>query len=97
MQAKFQTWFVPRFAANLDPELLTQELDGLMNGVYFGWARLVAAGKDDRVHKMVMNVGNRPTFADGAGQTVVSLLLLSRAPSAISSLRYGLHYQSAAI
>lgn len=49
-----------------------KELDGLMNGVYFGWARLVAEGKDDKVYKMVMNVGNRPTFADGAGQTIVS-------------------------
>jgi FAD synthase len=92
VRAKFQKWFEPRFAANLDPELLTQELDGLMNGVYFGWARLVAAGKDDRVYKMVMNVGNRPTFADGAGQTVVSLLLLSAAPSAFYFLQYGLHH-----
>ncbi|GAQ88417.1 riboflavin kinase [Klebsormidium nitens] len=56
--------------ANLAPELLVKELDGLMNGVYFGWARLVAEGKDDKVYKMVMNVGNRPTFADGAGQTI---------------------------
>lgn len=56
--------------ANLDPEALAAELAGLHRGVYFGYARL----PDDVAHadwcKCVVNVGERPTFADGDGVTV---------------------------
>ncbi len=59
--------------ANIDPLPLASRLEGLPNGVYFGWARLEASSapsagdegkrppEDCEVHKMVMNVGRRPT------------------------------------
>lgn len=60
------------FAANLDPVELPPEFLELSKGVYFGWARQDSADKlDGGVYKMVMNIGNRPTFADGEGVTVV--------------------------
>lgn len=58
--------------ANLNPEDLPQEVRALAKGVYFGWAQVRASGMDERVHKMVMNIGNRPTFADSEAVTVVS-------------------------
>ena len=62
--------------ANIDPLPLAEKLEGLPNGVYFGWARLEApAGwpeADGRAHKMVMNVGRRPTVS-GAGETAISV------------------------
>lgn len=55
--------------ANLSPEDVAEELTDLPPGVYFGWARLEAPSgsppEDFKVHKMVMNVGKRPTFDDG--------------------------------
>lgn len=55
--------------ANMDPEPLQQQLQQLPQGVYFGWAQLtLAAGgppADGAVHKMVMNVGRRPTVNTG--------------------------------
>ncbi|EFN59949.1 hypothetical protein CHLNCDRAFT_14012, partial [Chlorella variabilis] len=45
--------------ANLPPAPLAQQLAELPAGVYFGWPEA-----DRRVHKMVMNIGRRPTFGD---------------------------------
>ena len=42
-----------------------EALEGLSNGVYFGFAKL--EGEAGMGHKMVLNVGNRPTFVDGDG------------------------------
>mmetsp|Transcript_7828 Transcript_7828/g.23532 ORF Transcript_7828/g.23532 Transcript_7828/m.23532 type:complete len:455 (-) Transcript_7828:3051-4415(-) len=51
--------------ANIDPAPLADVLAGLPKGVYLGWAALDApAGWPDAdrgVHKMVMNIGTRPT------------------------------------
>ena len=62
--------------ANIDPVPLAGTLKDLPNGVYFGWARLDApAGwprEDGQVHKMVMNIGRRPTVSK-AGETAVSV------------------------
>lgn len=65
------------------------------NGVYFGWAKL--QGEDAQAHKMVMNVGNRPTFVDGDGVSGVFVLYfrickmpyccLSVIPDVLSPLR----------
>lgn len=55
--------------ANMDPVPLQQQLQQLPRGVYFGWAQLEAPGDwpaaDSAVHKMVMNVGRRPTVNTG--------------------------------
>jgi len=56
--------------ANLAPELLTAELSKMRRGVYFGYARLPNDVKHRRWCKCVVNVGERPTFADGEGVTV---------------------------
>jgi riboflavin kinase len=57
--------------ANMDPVPLQQQLQQLPRGVYFGWAQLDAPGEwpaaDSAVHKMVMNVGRRPTVNTGKG------------------------------
>ena len=62
--------------ANIDPLPLAGILKDLPNGVYFGWARLEAPSgwpqKDGEVHKMVMNVGRRPTVS-GEGESSVSV------------------------
>ena len=65
--------------ANLEPtEAFSQAArqsgaPAMRRGVYYGWAR-VMANDSDGVHgfvvKAVINVGKRPTFADGAGDTV---------------------------
>lgn len=60
-------------AANLNPEDLPQEIVDLPKGVYFGWVQVRATGVDRGVHKMVMNIGQRPTFGDSDTITVVSL------------------------
>lgn len=53
--------------ANIDPVPLADTLRQLPKGVYFGWASLDAADPADRgVHKMVMNIGRRPTVSQGA-------------------------------
>ena len=61
---------------NIDPVPLASTLKDLPNWVYFGWARLEApAGwpeADRQVHKMVMNIGRRPTVSE-AGETAVSV------------------------
>ena len=41
---------------------------GLARGVYYGWARL--AGEAGPPRKAVLNIGRRPTFADGAGDSI---------------------------
>jgi riboflavin kinase len=57
--------------ANLDiAELGADALARLPRGVYFGWARLAnppagSPADDSQVHKMVMNVGARPTVNAG--------------------------------
>lgn len=56
--------------ANMDPAPLAQHLQHMPQGVYFGWAQLDPPGGwatgDAAVHKMVMNVGRRPTVNTGA-------------------------------
>jgi riboflavin kinase len=59
--------------ANINPGPLQEKLERMPAGVYFGWAKLDAGENapevDNQVHKMVMNIGKRPTFenvdADG--------------------------------
>jgi riboflavin kinase len=55
--------------ANMDPAALEQQLQQLSQGVYFGWAQLDhpqgSPAADAAVHKMVMNVGRRPTVNPG--------------------------------
>jgi riboflavin kinase len=55
--------------ANMDPGPLEQQLQQLERGVYFGWAQLDppegSPAVDAAVHKMVMNVGRRPTVNTG--------------------------------
>ncbi|KAJ9527679.1 hypothetical protein QJQ45_025951 [Haematococcus lacustris] len=58
--------------ANMDPGALEEQLRGLAPGVYYGWARLLPgeaggswSAEDTSVHKMVMNVGCRPTVNAG--------------------------------
>ena len=60
-------------AANLNPDDLPQEMVDLPKGVYFGWVQVRATDVDRGVHKMVMNIGQRPTFGDSDAITVVSL------------------------
>eukprot|EP00197_Chlamydomonas_leiostraca_P008743 CAMPEP_0202862592 /NCGR_PEP_ID=MMETSP1391-20130828/3577_1 /ASSEMBLY_ACC=CAM_ASM_000867 /TAXON_ID=1034604 /ORGANISM="Chlamydomonas leiostraca, Strain SAG 11-49" /LENGTH=433 /DNA_ID=CAMNT_0049542141 /DNA_START=140 /DNA_END=1441 /DNA_ORIENTATION=+ len=70
--------------ANIDPAPLEQVLAGLPRGVYFGWARLDAAhdagwSEDDlQVHKMVMNVGRRPTVNTGDEAATVEVHIMHR-------------------
>ena len=71
--------------ANMEPETCVQQAAAqapfatpraLRRGVYYGWARVVgdgsssAGGVHGGVVKAVVNVGKRPTFADGSGDTV---------------------------
>jgi len=57
--------------ANLSPDEVGEAAGRLPRGVYFGWAVLEGAQREDgAVHKMVMNIGRRPTFVDGDGITV---------------------------
>jgi len=55
--------------ANIDPAPLQGVVGKLPRGVFFGWAKLeVGPGEpaeDGAVHKMVMNVGRRPTVNTG--------------------------------
>ena len=64
--------------ANMEPEKCmaqaaeqapTGTSDTLRRGVYYGWARVVG-DVHGGVVKAVVNVGKRPTFADGSGDTV---------------------------
>jgi hypothetical protein len=56
--------------ANIDPAPLQDKLATLPRGVYFGWAQLDppagSPAEDGAVHKMVMNIGARPTVNTGA-------------------------------
>jgi len=66
--------------ANLPPEPLQDRIGTLPAGVYFGWAQLQSGkGSDGEVHKMVMNIGYRPTYDDGGGLTVELHILHSYA------------------
>jgi riboflavin kinase len=56
--------------ANLDPDVLREALEKMRRGVYFGYARLPDDARHGRWCKCVVNVGQRPTFADGEGVTV---------------------------
>jgi riboflavin kinase len=57
--------------ANMDPAVLSAELSGMRRGVYFGFARLPDDTDDGSAwEKCVINVGQRPTFADGDGVTI---------------------------
>lgn len=66
--------------ANIDPLPLAARLAALPRGVYFGWARLDAeAGSpeaDGAVHKMVMNIGMRPTVNTGDEAPTVEVHVL---------------------
>lgn len=53
--------------ANIDPIPLQDRLNLLESGVYFGYARLEG---EECAHKMVMNIGRRPTFEDGGNPDV---------------------------
>ncbi|KAG1657679.1 hypothetical protein FOA52_013773 [Chlamydomonas sp. UWO 241] len=63
--------------ANIDPEPLAGILEGMPKGVYFGWAQLDAPPDwpeaDRAVHKMVMNVGRRPTVEQGNERAAVTV------------------------
>ncbi|MCO5565053.1 hypothetical protein L7F22_018724 [Adiantum nelumboides] len=48
--------------ANLSIDSLPSEVARLPKGVYFGCAQVIGEGFDSDVHRMVMNIGNRPTF-----------------------------------
>lgn len=53
--------------ANIPPDM--EQLRDLPAGVYFGWAQVVSPAEkrgsnSNTVHKMVMNIGKRPTFKD---------------------------------
>lgn len=67
--------------ANMDPEPIQQQLQQLPQGVYFGWAQLDpsdgSAAADADIHKMVMNVGCRPTVNTGEEVQLVGISLLS--------------------
>jgi riboflavin kinase len=55
--------------ANLPPEEIDPAtLAALPRGVYYAWAAL--AGEAGPPRKAVLNIGARPTFADGTGDTV---------------------------
>ncbi len=60
--------------ANIDPAPLAAKLEKLPRGVYFGYARLEApagwSDADRAVHKVVMNIGKRPTASEGADSDV---------------------------
>lgn len=57
----------------------------MSKGVYCGWAQVLGENLDAGVHIMAMNIGNRPTFADADGVTVVSCLI--QAPILHCSIR----------
>ncbi len=56
--------------ANMDPAVLAPQLERMRRGVYFGFARLPDDPNNASWSKCVINVGQRPTFADGAGVTI---------------------------
>ena len=64
--------------ANIDPVPMGEKIAELPEGVYFGWAKVDCGpgvpAEDSKVHKMVMNVGKRPTFVgNGDGESDVSV------------------------
>lgn len=83
--------------ANMDPEPLAQQLQQLERGVYFGWAQLTPPAGwpavDAAVHKMVMNVGRRPTVNTGT----TSAGTLARAGGGRCTRGTRLNAQSAAL
>ena len=56
--------------ANMDPAVLAPQLERMRRGVYFGFARLPDDPDNASWSKCVINVGQRPTFADGDGVTI---------------------------
>eukprot|EP00878_Enallax_costatus_P002360 GHUV01002536.1.p1 GENE.GHUV01002536.1~~GHUV01002536.1.p1 ORF type:complete len:437 (+),score=125.17 GHUV01002536.1:127-1437(+) len=66
--------------ANMDPEPLQEQLQQLPQGVYFGWAQVDGPegwpAVDSDVHKMVMNVGRRPTVNEGDEAATVEVHIL---------------------
>ena len=60
------------FVTNRQASGVRNELPKLAKGVYFGYAQLEGE-KESR--QMVMNVGNRPTFADGDEVSVCKFCL----------------------
>jgi riboflavin kinase len=66
--------------ANIPPACLAASGRPLPFGVYFGWAQVElpagAPAADRGVHKMVMNVGRRPTVNAGGEDASVELHLL---------------------
>ena len=49
---------------------MAPQLERMRRGVYFGFARLPDDPDNDSWSKCVINVGQRPTFADGDGVTI---------------------------
>lgn len=68
--------------ANLPPAPLREQLAALPDGVYFGWAQLDVDDSwpeaDRQVHKMVMNIGRRPTFGDKEPELSVEAHIMHR-------------------
>eukprot|EP00200_Dunaliella_tertiolecta_P007165 CAMPEP_0202375320 /NCGR_PEP_ID=MMETSP1127-20130417/6009_1 /ASSEMBLY_ACC=CAM_ASM_000462 /TAXON_ID=3047 /ORGANISM="Dunaliella tertiolecta, Strain CCMP1320" /LENGTH=442 /DNA_ID=CAMNT_0048972759 /DNA_START=83 /DNA_END=1411 /DNA_ORIENTATION=+ len=70
--------------ANIDPKPLETTLKAMHNGVYFGWVKVDAppslgfAPADSGVHKMVMNIGNRPTVNKGDEEPSVEVHTLHK-------------------
>lgn len=66
--------------ANIPPQELQSQLADMPKGVYFGWAQVQPAAAspaaDSQVHKMVMNVGSRPTVNTGDEDLTVELHIL---------------------
>lgn len=66
--------------ANIPPGPLASQLANLPNGVYFGWAQLEpvpgSPAVDAQVHKMVMNIGRRPTVNAGNEEASVEAHIL---------------------
>jgi hypothetical protein len=79
-----RAWF--QEPANLNPEELPKEVRDLPKGVYFGWVQVRGEGLDCGVHKMVMNIGNRPTFADSDAITLVSVFSGSEIKSRVDDV-----------
>lgn len=69
--------------ANLPPAPLADKLRDMPSGVYFGWARVNFGddqngdrADDSQAHKMVMNVGRRPTFEDTEPELTVEIHIM---------------------
>ena len=60
------------FSANLSVDNLPFSITKLTNGVYYGCAQIIGSGIDSGIYRMVMNIGNRPTFQNGDNISLVT-------------------------